>query len=130
MDFIQIKETCIYICDLERTESFYRDKLGLKVIGKVEGRHVFFQAGNSVLLCFIPEKTMEASHELPSHGASGSVHFAFEVKQEDYSDAKTEIQQQEISIEHEQEWKNGLHSFYFRDPDNNLVEIIQSGIWK
>jgi catechol 2,3-dioxygenase-like lactoylglutathione lyase family enzyme len=129
MKFIHIKETCIYISDLEKTKSFYADKLGLEVIAMVEGMHVFFRAGNSVLLCFIKGVPEKNTHT-PPHGATGQIHFAFEVNTNEYEDAKNEIIQKGISIEHEHEWKNNLLSFYFRDPDNNLVEIAQKGIWE
>jgi catechol 2,3-dioxygenase-like lactoylglutathione lyase family enzyme len=128
MNFLRIKETCIYVAELGRTKTFYHEKLGLEIISTVEGRHIFFRAGTSVLLCFIAEQTAH-SHDLPPHGASGQIHFAFEVEQEEYEKVKTEIQQKGIPIEHEQEWKNNLQSFYFRDPDQHLLEVVQKGIW-
>jgi hypothetical protein len=30
-----------------------------------------------------------------------------------------------VEIEHEQEWSQGTHSIYFRDPDNNSLELIE-----
>lgn len=129
MDFLQVKETCIYVSDLKRTRTFYNEKLGLQIISIVDGRHIFFRAGSSVLLCFIADMTSRPGQELPTHGASGSIHFALEVKVEDYDNAKKEILQKGIHIEQEQRWKNNLHSFYFRDPDGHLVEIIQAGLW-
>jgi catechol 2,3-dioxygenase-like lactoylglutathione lyase family enzyme len=129
MKFIGIKETCIYVKNLDKTQDFYHGTLGLKVKGRIEGDHVFFEAGRSLLLCFIREKAQK-THGLPSHGAEGCIHFALEVDPKDYVEAKLEILQKGISIEHEQEWAHNLHSFYFRDPDNHLVEIIQSGIWE
>lgn len=128
MNFLQIKETCIYVQDLARTKDFYHGKLGLEVIVLVEGKHVFFRAGSSVLLCFISEYTEIQTHT-PPHGASGNIHFALEVNSDEYEGAKNEILQKGITIEHEHEWKNKLHSFYFRDPDENLVEIVQKGVW-
>lgn len=129
MNFLHIKETCIYVTDLERTEAFYHEKLGLKVIGRVEGRHVFFRAGSSVLLCFIAQHTSDKSSKLPVHGAKGCVHFAFEIKPGEYQKTKHEIIDAGIMIEHEQNWREDLCSFYFRDPDGNLIEIAQKGIW-
>lgn len=129
MNILHIKETCIYVKSLQQTEDFYSGKLGLKVIGKVEGRHVFFKAGTSVLLCFIADSTNNDDMHMPSHGASGQIHFAFEINKEDYESVKKEILQKDIIIEHEQEWKKHTFSFYFRDPDEHLVEIAQKGIW-
>ena len=37
-----VVETALYVDDLQAAETFYR-ALGLRVIGKEPGRHVFFQ---------------------------------------------------------------------------------------
>jgi len=124
-----IKETCIYVADLERTRSFYEGKLSLECIGMVKDSHVFLRAGNSMLLCFLREPLRKLSN-LPDHNATGSIHFAFEIAENDYEKAKEEIKSKEIIIEKEETWSNNLKSFYFRDPDENLVEIIQEGLWE
>lgn len=129
MQIARIKETCIYVSGLDQTEGFYHGKLGLPVLSKVAGRHIFFRAGESVLLCFIAEQT-EKEAELPPHGAHGSVHFAFEVAKDAYADTLDAIQQKGIPLLHEHNWKGGLHSFYFHDPDGNLVEVIEEGLWE
>ncbi|MFC0658001.1 VOC family protein [Mongoliitalea lutea] len=49
MKFTQIKEVCLYISDLDVAEDFYGDVLEMPVISKVEGRHIFFRCGTSVL---------------------------------------------------------------------------------
>jgi catechol 2,3-dioxygenase-like lactoylglutathione lyase family enzyme len=129
MKIIGIKETCIYVSDLERTKEFYTSKLGLPLISMVKDRHVFFRAGNSVLLCFIAEQTRKEK-ELPPHGSIGSSHFAFEVRSEDYANSLQQLRNAGIQILHEHAWKNNLRSFYFHDPDENVVEIIEEGIWE
>ena len=130
MNIVKIKETCLYVQDLDRTEAFYHQKLGFPVIGKVAGRHVFFRAGTSVLLCFIAEVTREDT-KLPPHFGTGNLHLAFEVKEEEYQEWKRKITEAGISILHEQMWKRGRHSFYFRDPDGHLLEILpENGIWE
>jgi catechol 2,3-dioxygenase-like lactoylglutathione lyase family enzyme len=128
MKINQIKETCLYIKDLETTRKFYQDKLGLELISKTENRHVFFRAGNSVLLCFIPGATMKET-TLPTHFATGNIHLAFEVPPLDYELWKEKVKNNNIEIIQEQPWKKGLKSFYFRDPDGHLLEIVPEGIW-
>lgn len=129
MQISRIKETCIYVTNLHRTKEFYSNRLGLAVLSFVEGRHVFFRAGESVLLCFIAEKTLEEK-ELPPHGARGSIHFAFEVEKEEYDATFLKIKTMNINVLQEQTWKTELRSFYFHDPDGHLVEIIEEGIWE
>ncbi|HVG42188.1 MAG TPA: VOC family protein [Chitinophagaceae bacterium] len=128
MKISSIKETCIYITDIERTKEFYNTRLQLPVISIVPDRHIFFKAGASVLLCFIAAQTRKEM-ELPSHGASGCIHFAFEVEKEVYDETLNMVKKQEITILHEHVWKGGLRSFYFHDPDTNLVEVIEEGLW-
>lgn len=125
----KIKETCLYIADLERTKAFYSGKLGFKVIGEVKDRHVFFRAGESVLLCFISEASKKGGH-LPPHFGSGQLHLAFEVAKESYADWKQKIERRGIEIEQEYDWGKGFHSFYFRDPDKHLLEIVMAGMWE
>lgn len=128
MEFTQVKETCIYIKNLDATEMFYNGLLGMKIISKVEGRHIFFRAGTSVLLCFIAEATKHEKN-LPPHYATGKQHFAFEVKKDDYEAAKNELQTKGIAITHLQRWADNLESAYFEDPDGHVVEIVPEGIW-
>jgi catechol 2,3-dioxygenase-like lactoylglutathione lyase family enzyme len=53
-----VVETAICVDDLQAAETFYHAILGLPVIGKEPGRHVFFQVGEaSVLLAFLAEAT-------------------------------------------------------------------------
>lgn len=129
MKVIGIKETCIYVSDLERTKKFYSDKLGLVLLALVKERHVFFRAGSSVLLCFIAGQTKKETG-LPPHGTTGSVHFALEVSSKEYENSLQQIQNAGINILHEHVWKNNLRSFYFHDPDENLVEVIEEGLWE
>lgn len=128
MHFTQIKETSLYVKDLDKTEAFYSGKLGLKVIGKTEGRHVFFKAGSSVLLCFNADATKQEEN-LPGHFGEGNLHVAFEVPHEKYEEIKAEILSADIEIEYEQQWSDNYRSFYFRDPDQHSIEIVPAGMW-
>lgn len=73
-------ETAIYAADLGAAEAFYTGVLGLPVIGREAGRHVFFRVGAaSVLLVFNPDVAL-AGGQLPPHGSRGSGHFAIGVR--------------------------------------------------
>ena len=128
MRFTQIKETSLYVEDLNRTEAFYSGKLQLEVIAKSEGRHIFFKAGTSVLLCFIA-KTTKQEENLPGHFGEGNLHIAFEVPHAKYEEIKAEILSANIEIEYEQQWSDDYRSFYFRDPDQHSIEIVPAGMW-
>ncbi|NDK57639.1 VOC family protein [Pontibacter fetidus] len=129
MDIIKIKETCLYVTDLARTKAFYNGLLQFQVIGEVTGRHVFFRAGSSVLLCFIAEASGMPG-KLPPHFGTGQLHLAFEVSKENYGQTKATIAEAGIPIVQEYDWGNGYLSFYFRDPDNHLLEVVMQGMWE
>lgn len=128
MKINQIKETCLYISDLKKAEDFYNKKLGFPVISLSENRHIFFRAGTSVLLCFIPEITKHEEN-LPPHYAYGPQHIAFEVDPEEYEQWIEKIKKERIEIIHVQKWKGSATSFYFKDPEGHILEIVPSGMW-
>lgn len=128
MRISRIKETCLYVADLQATRDFYEGIMGLECFALREGRHAFFRAGESVLLCFISEATKEETN-LPPHYGSGKLHFAFECPPEEYEEWKDRMQNAGVEIIHEQEWGEGIRSFYFHDPDGHVAEIVVPGLW-
>lgn len=129
MKFLKIKETCLYLHDLDQAKKFYHEVLELPLISYVPGKHIFFTAGSSVLLCFNPNDSRDKVSP-PAHYGGGKQHFAFEVAQEDYEQTKTWIKGKGITITDTVVWKSGSESFYFEDPEGNVLEIVpDSGIW-
>ena len=90
-EIVAIVETAIYVDDLEAAEAFYRDVLGLAIIGKEAGRHVFFRVGDGVLLAFNPETTLKGD-VLPPHGAMGPGHFALGVRADGLDEWRRRLQ--------------------------------------
>lgn len=74
MQFTEIKETCIYVSDIDKTEYFYHDKLELEVISKVIDKHIFFKVGSSVLLCFDAYHSKNKTSP-PPHYVVGKLRF-------------------------------------------------------
>lgn len=129
MEFLRIKETCLYVRDLGRARAFYHEVLGLPVVAYVEDKHLFLRAGESVLLLFNPDDS-RAKTSPPGHYGGGQQHFAFEVDDVHYHGAKNEITGKGIEIIDEITWKSGKKSFYFHDPEGNVLEILpNSGVW-
>ena len=123
-----VLETVLYFTDARRTERFYSDVLGMRLLAKDrEGRNLFFRAGASVFLLFDAAAT-EAGGSLPPHGARGRMHSCFVVAEEHYEEWKSHLAAQGVEILQEVTWPRGL-SFYFRDPDGNLLEIANADIW-
>jgi catechol 2,3-dioxygenase-like lactoylglutathione lyase family enzyme len=122
-----ILETVLYVADIDRAERFYTEVMGLPAIGKQVGRHVFFRVGSGVLLLFHAPATRQTK-SVPPHGANGEIHVCFTVSPAQYDAWKERIRVRGIPIEQETQWPHG-HSFYFRDPDGNLLELADADIW-
>lgn len=124
-----VVETGLYVDDLSAAEEFYHGILGLPVIGREDGRHVFFRVGDSaVLLAFLPQATLRGD-VLPAHGAHGPGHFAFGIAADALAAWRSHLQQHGVMIEKEVSWPRGGRSIYFRDPAGNSVELLTPGLW-
>ena len=128
MSITQVKEVALYVKDLYKAKEFYHGLLEFPIIGMVDGRHIFFRVGSTVLLCFIAESTQNDT-TLPPHFGYGQQHIAFEVPAIDYDSWKVKISQLGIEIIHEHQWQEGVKSFYFKDNDEHILEIIPEKMW-
>lgn len=120
-----ILETVLY-CTSENedaTRSFYEDVLGLRSIGTSS-----YRAGSDVFLLFNSDRS-RVQDEPPPHGASGNVHVCFLTTLDAYEVWKERVAG-EVEIIQEITWdETGRHSFYFKDPAGNLVEIADGDLW-
>lgn len=121
-------EAAVYADDLAAEETFYRDVLGLELIGKEAGRHVFFRVGEGVLLVFRADETLQGQL-LPAHGARGRGHVALGIATDAFDKWRERLGSQGVAVEKEAEWPRGGRSLYFRDPAGNSVELITRGCW-
>jgi catechol 2,3-dioxygenase-like lactoylglutathione lyase family enzyme len=129
-----ILESALYVSDLDAAEAFYRDVLGLALLSKVEGRHVFFRCGHGVLLLFDPKATqvpppLDARLPVPPHGAIGQGHLCFAATADEIGGWKSLLEGRGITIEADFEWPNGGRSIYLRDPSGNSIEFAEPKIW-
>ena len=128
-----ILETALYVTDLGSAEAFYRDVIGLPFISKVQGRHVFFRCGESVLLLFNPDATKlppsNAAMPVPPHGAVGEGHVCFRASVDELDGWRTLFADKGIEVEADFRWPSGGRSIYVRDPSGNSVEFAEAKIW-
>ena len=123
-----LHEAALYVDDLKAAERFWR-RLGLQLVGKEPGRHVFFRAGRDMLLLFDAAATADPG-DVPAHGAEGPGHVALDVPDAEALDAwKEHLAVAGVEVEHEHAWPSGGRSLYFRDPSGNSVELITRGSW-
>lgn len=129
MLILSVLETCLYADDLAAAECFYGDVLGLAVYSKVEGRHVFFRAGDAMFLVFDPKTTAVANGDVPPHGAHGAGHVAFAIDDGEVEAWLERLAARGVEVEASVEWPHGGRSIYFRDPAGNSVELAPPAIW-
>ncbi len=115
-----IKETCLTVADLERSERFYGDLFDLQVIGGDARFRALDVAGAHVLLLFLAGGSEQAVElpggTIPSHGASGRSHLAFAISTADIDVRKAHLTSHGLTIESTVTWPLGGASIYFRDP--------------
>jgi catechol 2,3-dioxygenase-like lactoylglutathione lyase family enzyme len=129
-----ILESALYVDDLKAAEEFYGRVLGLEVITRAEGRHVFFRCGSGVLLLFNADATEippapDAKLPVPPHGARGAGHLCFAASAEEIDRWKAHLEARGVTVEADFEWPNGGRSIYFRDPSGNSLEFAEPRIW-
>ena len=123
-----VLETGLYAPDLAAAETFYGDVLGLDVLFREEGRHVFFRCGTGAVLLFNPEATRDGE-TLPPHGTDGAGHVAFAVETDRLGAWRRHFDRHGIAVEHEEAWGGGRRSLYVRDPAGNSVELASANLW-
>ncbi len=107
----------------EATARFYEDVLGLRRVSRWG-----YRLGHQVFLLFNGDETRDQEWP-PPHGASGAGHICFTVPPEGYDRWKEHVRAQDIEIIDETDWSRGVHSFYFKDPAGNVLEISNGDMW-
>ena len=126
-------ETSLYVDDLDRASHFYEMLFGLsRLVGDARFR-AYSVGGRSVLLLFRRGASNHVT-QLPGgtigpHDGSGALHFAFAIQLGDLAEWETKLAAHQVAVEHRVKWPRGGTSLYFRDPDNNSVELATPGVW-
>ena len=128
-----VLEAAVYADDLDAARGFYGGVLGLPEIVSVPGRHVFFGAGQSVLLVFRPAATREPpgpdALPVPPHGAEGPGHVCLTVAEDALDAMADRLAAAGVEIESDFRWPHGPRSIYVRDPAENSVEFASPRLW-
>ena len=128
-----IKETCLTVADLERSDRFYRELFELPVLDGDARFRALNIADTHVLLLFARGQSTEPVRLpgglIPPHEASGQSHVAFAISAADLDAWKARLAQQGVPLESTVTWARGGTSLYFRDPDGHLLELITPGVW-
>lgn len=123
-EILGVAEAVLYVDDLDRATAFYTRVLGLPLTAGFDEAS-FLQTGrDSTLILFNAEGIRRRQSVIPSHGAEGEGHVALTVPAGEIDAWKDRLERLGVAIEHEQTWSYGSRSIYFRDPDNNSLELI------
>ena len=128
-----ILETALYVGDVARAADFYTSLFGFEVMIQDHRFCAMSVAGKDVLLLFLRGGTTEPMEVpggiIPPHDGSGQMHFAFAIPRAELAAWEDRLKERQIAIESKTAWPRGGYSLYFRDPDQNLVELATPGIW-
>ncbi|WP_135503372.1 VOC family protein [Roseovarius aestuariivivens] len=128
-----VLEAALYTTDLDAAEAFYGGVLELEEVVRVDGRHIFYRVGATILLIFNPEATKVPTDNprlpVPAHGATGKGHLCFAATREQMAAWADRLTAAGHPIEADFEWPNGARSIYFRDPAGNSLEMAEPRLW-
>jgi catechol 2,3-dioxygenase-like lactoylglutathione lyase family enzyme len=127
-------ETALYVKDLHAAAAFYRRLFHFDVLLESDRLIALDVVGRDVLLLFLQGATKEpyvtSGGTIPGHSASGRSHLAFSIDADEFEPWKQRLEAEGIPLESTVTWDGGAQSLYFRDPDENLVELITPGFWR
>jgi len=132
----RVLETALFVQDISRSVEFYQRVLGFGILvksGEPERLAAMDVGGVSVLLLFKTGVTANdvviRGGRIPGFAGSGSGHVAFPVQRDELAAWEKKLAHEGISVESTVDWERGGRSIYFRDPDDNLLELASPGVW-
>jgi catechol 2,3-dioxygenase len=116
-----IDHVALAVRDIEHSAKWYVDVLGFerRYEGMWNGIPVFIGKGDTAIALF-PVRERESQTAMPSDN-SGMLHLAFRADARNFAAAQNELNRRGIKFEFEDHEIS--HSIYFRDPDDNRLEI-------
>ncbi len=129
----RIIETALYVDDLDRAKAFYARHLELETMVESNVLVALNVGQQNTLLLFRRGASVQTKYvsggEIPPHDANGRIHICFAIDADDLPTWETHLDNAGIAIEGRTHWPKGGSSIYFRDPDENLVELLTPGCW-
>lgn len=127
-------ETALYVQDLQRAGRFYQDLLGLRVLLSDERLTALAVGDRQVLLLFLQGASTRPNPSpvggmIPPHDARGQIHVGFGIAADELEEWERRLAEFGIEVESRIYGPRGGTSLYFRDPDENLVELLTPGVW-
>jgi catechol 2,3-dioxygenase-like lactoylglutathione lyase family enzyme len=129
-----VLETSLYVEDLDRARAFYERVFSFEVFFAEDRMCAMGVPGGQVLLLFhrgytdTPAPGPDGGFIPPHHG-EGPLHLCFAIPYRELAAWEDYLRRLEIPIESKLRWPGGGTSLYFRDPDNNSLEVATPGLW-
>lgn len=120
-------ETCLYVDDLDRAETFYSEVLGLTLYAKAAGRHLFYRLEGGMLLLFNPAASALPG-DVPSHAGKPGGHACLSIPREETDAWQARLEGHGLKVTR-YAWGNHGESLYFEDPAGNVLELAPGSIW-
>ena len=121
-------EIVLIVADVPRASGFYQDVVGLELDHQTDDTWAWFFAGSDdrkQRLAVHRGPLMHEQHSPHPEGKRfGQVHFAFEVARGDLDAAVERVRRAGVEVygPEQLDWMNA-ESYYFYDPDGNLLEF-------
>jgi catechol 2,3-dioxygenase-like lactoylglutathione lyase family enzyme len=128
-------ESCLYVSDVDRAAQWYGQIFGFPIIFREGDRLRALKVGPEQVLLLFKERGSLTPGVLPggvipAHDGSGPAHIAFSMRTAEAEQWEKHLDTHQVKIESVVNWGEGDKSFYFRDPDNHVVELISHDFWK
>lgn len=109
----------LFTPNFEAMKTFYTETLGLPITKTWTEPNIIFLAAGSTLIELIEKPGIEFSDERPA----GWDHFAFHVESVD--EVFAEVKAAGLKIEVEPKDFKDVRIAFFRDPDGNMLELVE-----
>ncbi len=128
-----VLETSLYVEDLPRALAFYQRVFGFETFFADDRMGAMGVPGSQVLLLFRRGATLQpapaAGGFIPPHHGDGPLHLCFAVPFGELAAWEAHLRDLGIEVESRLRWTRGGTSLYFRDPDDNSIEVATPGLW-
>ena len=120
--WLGLRHVALNVRDVSKSVDFYQNILGMKLEWQPDPDNAYLTSGGDNLALH----RMESGSVSTQASAQRLDHFGFVVKNpENVDEWAAQIRSHGVAVEKEPKThRDGARSFYFRDPDQNLIQII------
>jgi catechol 2,3-dioxygenase-like lactoylglutathione lyase family enzyme len=127
-EFVQgISELALWVSDVERAASFYRDALGFELLDIDPGRNAFLRSGTVLLALFNPTNPgtpLAEAYIARTGGPVGQIyHMGLLVDPEQLDTQSGRLKAEGYDVKGPHIFASGRRSWFLEDPDGHLIEL-------